>query len=408
MPVPPNYWTLIAQIVFFASVALVAFIYVGYPALMFILSRLYQQPVRRAPILPRVSMIIAARNEEESIGEKLANAVSLDYPKHKFEIIVASDASTDRTDEIVRSFAEQGVMLHRQEERQGKTRAQYRAVSVSTGEVLVFSDATTVYEPDVIHKLVRNFADPSVGCVAGQLVYVDGKASAVGAGCRSYWNYEKLLKFWESSFNSLIGVSGCLYAVRRSCQAKLASDMIDDFVIATEIHLQGLRTVYEPEAISKEDTNHRSKDEMRMRVRVIEQTMRALYRYREVLNLRKHGQFAFQLICHKVFRYLVPFFLLTALLANWAALGAGGFYRLTFIAQLIVYVTAFAGWLGDRTGARLGPAAIPYYFMLVNVATVMAFVKFLRGETHVVWEPVREARQQPVKPQSESFSEARL
>jgi cellulose synthase/poly-beta-1,6-N-acetylglucosamine synthase-like glycosyltransferase len=407
MPVFTNYGTLIAEVIFLTAIALTGYIYVGYPALVFLLSRLYRQTTRRITILPRVSIVIAARNEEESLGEKLENMLSFDYPADKLEIIVASDASTDRTDEIVRGFARRGVILHRQEERQGKTRAQHRAVSISTGEILVFTDATTICEPDAIQKLVRNFADPGVGCVAGQLIYVDSKTSPVGAGCRSYWNYEKLLKQWESSLNSLIGVSGCLYAVRRSCHAKLAFDMIDDFVIATEIHLQGLRTVYEPEAISKEDTNHRSRDEWKMRVRVIVQTMRALYRYRETLNPRKHGLFAFQLFCHKVLRYFVPVFLFIALVANWFALGGGFIFKGAFIAQALVYLAAMAGWMGDRLGIKLGPVALPYYFTLVNFATVIAFLKFMKGEAHAVWEPVRDQRQQPVKAQSESFSEAR-
>ncbi len=405
MLVPPHYWTLTAQALFLTAIALIGFVYVGYPILMFLLSRFYRQPVRRAAILPRVSLIIAAHNEENDIAAKLENALSLDYPSGRFEIIVASDSSTDRTDEIVRSFEARGVILHRQNERHGKTRVQHRAVSVSTGEILIFSDATTIYEPDVIQKIVRNFADPSVGCVAGQLVYVDGKSSAVGAGCRSYWSYEKLLKLWESSFNSLIGVSGCLYAVRRSCHAKLATDMIDDFVIATEIHLQGLRTVYEPEAISKEDTCHRTRDELRMRVRVIEQTMSALYRYREVLNLRKHGQFAFQLLCHKVLRYAVPPFLAISFVTNYFAWEGDNIFKYIFIAQAAALIVALAGWVGDRIGARLGPIRLPYYFALVNVATVAAFIKFLRGDAYVVWEPVRETRQQPASAQSEPLSE---
>jgi cellulose synthase/poly-beta-1,6-N-acetylglucosamine synthase-like glycosyltransferase len=392
MSVPPISWTLVAQIVFLLSVLSIGFIYAGYPALMFLLSRVFRQPVRRASILPRVSMIIAARNEESSIADKLENALSLDYPKDRFELIVASDASTDRTDEIIREFADRGVILHRQELRQGKTRAQHRAVSVSSGEILLFSDATTMYEPDVIHKIVRNFADPTVGCVGGQLVYVDNKSSSIGKGCRSYWNYEKLLKRWESDFGSLIGVSGCLYAVRRCCQAKLASDMIDDFAIATEIQRQGLRTVYEPEAISKEDTNHRANDEWRMRVRVIEQTISALHRYREVLNPRKHGQFAFQIICHKVFRYLVPALLLVALVSNWFAWDGDNAFKYIFLGQMAAYFVAFAGWVGARFGVKMGLVAIPYYFALVNIAIVVAFIKFLRGQSHVVWEPVRNSR----------------
>lgn len=400
---------LIALSVFVASLVLVAFAYLGYPLVMFLISRVFRQPVRRAAITPRVSMIIAARNEEANIAGKLENALSLNYPPDRFEIIVASDASFDGTDEIVKSFADRGVILHRQEVRQGKTRAQHRAVGVSSGEILIFSDATTHYQQDVIHMLVRNFADPKVGCVAGQLIYVDGKASAVGQGCRSYWNYEKLLKSWESQTGSLIGVSGCLYAVRRSCQSKLDGDMIDDFVIATEIHMQGLRTVYEPEAISMEDTNHRTRDEMRMRVRVIEQTIRALIRYQEVLNPFKHGLYAFQMIGHKILRYSIPLLLLTALVANYFAWEVHRVFTITLGLQLAAYAAALVGFLGDRLGIRMGPLAIPYYFMLVNVATVLGFKKFLLGESHVTWEPVRESRPLPqqVGAQAEPLSEAR-
>jgi cellulose synthase/poly-beta-1,6-N-acetylglucosamine synthase-like glycosyltransferase len=388
---------LIAQILFFFAAAAIFYIYLGYPILIFILSRLFPHPVRQTRFTPRVSMIIAAHNEENDIGRKLDNALSLDYPQDKLEIIVASDCSTDGTDRIVNSYRHHhDVILHRQNERHGKTRAQCRAVSVSTGEILVFSDATTMYEPDALQKIVQSFGDSTVGCVAGQLVYIDGKSSVVGKGCRSYWGYEKLLKHSESRLGSLIGVSGCLYAVRRSCHARLASDMIDDFVIATEIHLQGLRTVYEPEAIAKEDTNHRTRDEFRMRVRVIEQTMSAIYRYRDILNPLKHGMFAFQMFSHKILRYTVPAWLVLALVANWFAQEAGSFYQYVFIMQLWVYAAALTGWIAEKAKISLGPLAIPYYFVLVNVAIVFGFVKYMRGQSHVVWEPVREARSQAI------------
>jgi cellulose synthase/poly-beta-1,6-N-acetylglucosamine synthase-like glycosyltransferase len=382
----------IAQVVFIASVTVIAFIYAGYPALMFLLGFLFRRPVRRADISPRVSLIIAAYNEERDLKAKLENALALDYPHDRLEIIVASDCSSDRTDEIARSFSDRGVILYRQPERFGKTVAQNRAVRISSGEILVFSDATTIYEPDVLRKLVRNFADPEVGCVAGQLVYVDGKASAVGKGCRSYWGYEKFLKRCESQVGSLIGVSGCLYAVRRSCHARLANDMIDDFVIATEIHLQDLRTVYEPQAIACEDTNHRTKDEFRMRVRVIKQTMSALHRYREVLNPARHGMFAVQLIAHKLLRYGVWVPLIAAFIANGLAWDSAEWCRLAFFGQVALYSVAVIGWVAERLKIKIGPLAIPYYFVLVNAASLMAFLKALYGEAYVVWEPIREAR----------------
>src|SRR5262249_41961252 len=224
--------SMIAQVVFIAAMAMMAFIYAGYPALMFAISLMLRRPVRRDDITPRVSVIIAAYNEERDIVAKLKNTLALDYPRDRIEIIVASDCSTDQTDDIVRGFAAQGVILRQQPERYGKTVAQNRAVKISSGEILIFSDATTICESGAIRKIVRNFADPEVGCVAGQLIYADSPESAVGAGCRSYWSYEKFLKRCESRLGSLIGVSGCLYAVRRICHARLAGNMIDDFAIA--------------------------------------------------------------------------------------------------------------------------------------------------------------------------------
>jgi cellulose synthase/poly-beta-1,6-N-acetylglucosamine synthase-like glycosyltransferase len=381
---------LIAQAVFIFTIAVMALIYVGYPALMLALRFVFRRPVRRADITPTVSVIIAAYNEERDIEAKLKNTLALDYPRNRMEIIVASDCSTDRTDEIVRGFSNQGVILSRQPDRFGKTGAQRGAVNVSSGAILVFSDATTMYEPDAVRKIVRSFADPEVGCVAGQLIYVDRAVSAVGKGCRSYWGYEKFLKRCESQVGSLVGVSGCLYAVRRICHARLANDMIDDFVIPTEIHLQGLRTVYEPEAIAMEDTNHRSKDEFRMRVRVIKQTMSALRRYSETLNPFRHKMFAIQMIAHKLLRYTAPFLLISALVSSLIASGSVEWLRLAFLGQSALYGVAVIGWIGERLKIRLGPLAIPYYFALVNAASLVAFFKALFGKSYVVWETNRD------------------
>lgn len=380
---------MIVQAIFLLAVAMIGLIYLGYPLLIFFLSRLFAYPVRQADITPTVSFIIAAYNEEKDLAKKIENTLALDYPREKLEVIVASDCSTDRTDEIVRGYTGLGVYLHRQPERRGKTVAQNRAVQISTGEILVFSDATTMYGSDALRHIVRNFADPTVGCVAGQLIYVDRKATAIGRGCRSYWGYEKFLKSCESQLLSLIGVSGCLYSVRRSCHAKLASDMIDDFVIATEIHLQGLRTIYEPEAVSSEDTNNRARDEFRMRVRVMEQTMSALDRYRRVLNPFKHGMFAIQMICHKVLRYTLPIWLVITFSASAWLMHDSDFFKLAFLLQVLFYLFGFAGYLGEKLKLRHGLLSMPYYFALVNIASLVAFLKYARGEKHVVWDPIR-------------------
>jgi cellulose synthase/poly-beta-1,6-N-acetylglucosamine synthase-like glycosyltransferase len=334
-------------------------------------------------------VIIAAYNEERAIATKLEQTLALDYPAELLEVIVASDCSSDRTDEIVRSFASRGVVLCRQAERLGKTAAQNAAARMAKGEVLLFSDATTVYATDVVREIVRPFADSTVGCATGHVVYVDPAATDVGRGAKSYWGYEQFLKNCESRFGSLIGVHGCLYAVRADAFRELAHDMSSDFVIASEIHLQGLRSVYVPKAVSYEDTNVRGRDEFRSRVRMIEQTMSALYRYRAVLDPLRHGLYAFEMVSHKICRYLVPACLFGAFVSSAALATTSAFYGLAFAAQVVFYTASIAGSLFERAGMKLGPLAIPYYFVLSNGASVPAFVKFVRGQKHVVWEPLR-------------------
>ncbi len=403
---------MVAEIVFLTAIALIIYSYIGYPIVLFVLSSLFSRQTRRADITPRVSLIITARNEEKDIRAKLENALDMDYPEELYEIIVASDCSTDRTDDIVRSFADRGVILYREDRHYGKTITQNHAVKHSTGEILVFSDATTIYEKHALRAIVRQFADPQVGCVAGQLIYIDPNSTTVGKGCSSYWNYEKLIKHFESRLGSLIGVSGCLYAVRRSCQVRLRDDMIDDFVIASEIRGMGLRTVYEPEAMAFEDTNKGYRDEFKMRVRIVKQTLNAIWRYRSLMKGHEDGSYAFQMISHKVMRYLVPFFLLAVLISNcflvepndllalferrWDWPTADTFWpqllTLSLVGQVLFYLAAAFGYVLNRLGIkRLGPLALPVYFVLVNLAVLFAMVKSVGGENYVVWEPNRDA-----------------
>lgn len=387
-----------SYILFGVSFLLIIYSYVGYPILLSLLSYLFPRPTRSADITPRISLIITARNEEKCIRAKLVNSLSLDYPREKLEIIVASDASTDRTDQIVQSFSDLGVILHREDRHYGKTITQSRAVKKSTGEILIFSDATTHYDHHALRAIVRQFADPEVGCVAGQLVYLTPNATAVGKGCSSYWNYEKIVKHFESQLGSLIGVSGCLYAVRRSCHARLSDDMIDDFVIASEIRMQGLRTVYERTAIAFEETNQEHRDEFMMRVRIIKQTLGALSRYRSLFSWRHNLSYSFQMISHKIMRYLVPFFLITVFASNLVLVGEHPIFEFTFMAQLALYSMALAGWELNNLGfRRLGPLAFPYYFLLVNTAVLIAILKSIMGERYVIWEPIREAEKQKIE-----------
>jgi cellulose synthase/poly-beta-1,6-N-acetylglucosamine synthase-like glycosyltransferase len=270
------------------------------------------------------------------------------------------------------------------------------AVELAGGEIILFSDATTLYRPDVLRVMLPCFADASVGCVAGRLVYVDPAETATGAGAKSYWGYETFIKEHESRACSLIGVSGCLYAVRRSAYVPMYHEACSDFLIATKVFEQGLRTIYEPLAVCTEETNRRPDRELRMRVRVIAQTYTDLWRHRSLMNPLRGGFYAVELFSHKVMRYAVPLFLAVVLASSLALARGSWFYALAALAQVGFYAAALAGWLVERLGLRVRLLALPQYFVLANLAAVLAFFKFLRGERYARWEPIREPQAQAV------------
>lgn len=384
--------TLFTVCMFWLGVVALLYTYAGYPLLVFLVSTFRSRKVTRAANEPSVSVIITAYNEERDLRAKLENTLALDYPSSKLDVIVSSDCSTDGTEQITREFASRGVRLHRQTERLGKTAAQNAAVEIARGDVILFSDATTLYESDVLRVMMPDFADPSVGCVAGRLVYVDPADSAVGHGARSYWSYETFLKTHESRACSLIGASGCLYAVRRNAYVPMYHDACSDFLIATKMVEQGLRTVFEPAAVCTEETNRRAGKELRMRVRVITQTFTDLWRHRSMMNPRRSGFYAVQLFSHKVLRYFVPVFLLAMFCASAVLALHSRFYAAALIAQLLFYALAAGGWVLERAvGHRMLLLALPQYFLLANVASVIAWYKFLSGERYARWEPVRDS-----------------
>ncbi len=378
-----------AELVFWVSAAALFYTYAGYPLLLIVMSSLRPRRVRRADSTPSVTVIITAYNEERALAAKLEDTLALDYPPGSLEVIVASDCSSDRTDEIARDFGARGVRFHRQPERLGKTAAQNAAVERASSEIIVFSDATTFYQRDVLRIMMPNFADPTVGCVTGRVIYTDSAKSSVGQGTRSYWSYEFFLKKHESSVCSLIGVCGCLYAVRRSAYVPLYHEACSDFVIATRMVEQGLRAVYEPAAVCTEETNVQANKELNTRVRIMTQTFADLWRNRVMLNPLTSGFYAVELLSHKVMRYLVPLFLI-AILAASAVLATGSTVQVVALAlQIAFYTTAALAGLLERAGLHSRLLAIPQYFVLGNLASLIAFYQFMRGERYTCWEPIR-------------------
>jgi cellulose synthase/poly-beta-1,6-N-acetylglucosamine synthase-like glycosyltransferase len=378
------------QIVFWACIIVMGYVYVGYPLVVYLVSRIWARPVKLGEIEPSVTILITAYNEEKAIRDKIENTLAIEYPAEKLEILVASDGSTDGTDDIVREYEERGVKLVRKEGRVGKTATQNHAVEQASGEIVLFSDATTAYQPDVFRKLLPSFADESVGCVAGRLVYVDDESTNVGKGAQSYWGYETFIKLAESRACSLIGASGCLYAVRKSAYEPLYPEACSDFLICTSIFRRGLRSVFAPEAVCTEETNRDARHELSMRVRVISQTFTDLWRNRDMMNPFKSGFFAVELVSHKLLRYAVPFVLFAAYIASIFLAAQSVIYVLILAMQTGFYLSALLGWMIERSGRKSSLLAMPLYFTLANLASVLAFYKFLKGETYARWEPIRE------------------
>jgi len=376
------------EVLLWGSIAVLAYIYAGYPLVVLTLGRLFPRRVLQGPALPTVTAIVAAYNEGQHIASKLHNILTLDYPPDRLDVIVASDASSDETDRIVGEFSATNVHLLRVDGRQGKTACQNAAAAAAKGEVLLFTDATTALDDKSLRAIVRNFQDSQVGCVAGRLVYVTQGDDATGRGGTSYWGYETALRMAESALGSLIGVSGCLYAVRRSAYRPISPELISDFVIAMDMREQGLRTVLEPAAVCIEETLDRADRELSMRIRVGLRSLSALATRRRFLNPLHYGLFAWQLWSHKLLRYLSPLFVLLALVTN-IALALQGRHELLMALQAAALGAGMIGFLPGRLFRHSRLMAQPYYFLLTNVASAISLVRFLRGERVVTWTPLR-------------------
>jgi len=372
---------------FWLSFLLLCYIYLGYPLVVCVLGLLHKRSPRLREDVPRVSILIAAFNEADVIAATLDNKLQLDYPAEKLDIIVISDASDDGTDEIVQKFADRNVRLLRQEPRAGKTSALNLAIKQATGDILVFSDANSIYDAQALHHLVANFSDPSVGYVTGKMVYVDPDGSMVGDGCSAYMRYENFLRRAETRIGSVVGVDGGIDAVRKGLYRPMRADQLPDFVLPLSVVEQGYRVVYEPQAILREATLTDLADEYRMRVRVSLRALWALWDMRQLLGFKHNPLFSWQLWSHKVLRYLCFVFLLMVLIANTLLLQRGGFFMIFFFLQGLCYGAAILmPWLKTR-GYQHSLLNFCRYFLLLNLASAHAFLKFISGKKQVLWTP---------------------
>ena len=382
------------QALFWLAGAVVGWTYAGFPALVVLRARLRPRPHERRDITPSVSIIIAAHDEAASIGDRVDNLLALDYPADRLEIVIASDGSTDGTPAAAARREDPRVQVL-DLSRVGKATALNSAVAASKGSILVFSDANTAFARDAVRVLVRSFADDEVGGVAGNQVYHSngvhpGDATAAGVGERRYWDMDRLVKVAESRGGNVISATGAIYALRRELFRPVPDGVTDDFVTSTQVVRQRRRLVFEPDAVAVEPVAGAGSREYGRKVRIMTRGLRGVATARELLDPRRSGFYAVQLLTHKILRRLVVVPLLVVAAVTPSLWNEGAIYRVAAVGQAAVYGLGVAGLaLRDRPAGRRPWFALPAFFCLVNVASLHAVLNLLTGRRIDRWQPVR-------------------
>ena len=326
---------------FWGSIIGILYAYFGYPLSLYLIGIFRGRKVTKKPVEPIVTLIITAFNEEKRIEEKIMNTLQLDYPRENLEIIVASDGSSDATNEIVQRYECRGVKLLDFDKRRGKEFAQKDAVSNAKGEVLVFTDVATRLKRDGLREIVQNFADPGIGCVSSEDRLMRSDGQPVGEGL--YVRYEMLLRRLESKAHSLVGLSGSFFAARKEVCRDFSANMQSDFKTLLNSIQLGLRGVSDADAMGYYTNVNDQKKELNRKVRTVIRGLTVFFQHLELLNPFRYGVFAYQFFCHKLLRWLVPLFLITAMFSNMVlSFGSGVIFLSLFVRSCFIALPWFS------------------------------------------------------------------
>lgn len=383
------------KILFWAAFFIVFYTYLGYGVLIWLLNRVKRRfskacaATGAALFEPAVALVIAAFNEEDYIEDKIANTLNLDYPANKLAVYFITDGSTDKTPLIIQK--QPRFRLLHQPERNGKAAAMNRAMQFVTEPYVVFCDANTALNRECIREMVKFYADPAVGAVAGEKkIYqpVNSKAAAAGEGL--YWKYESFLKKQDAEFYSVVGAAGELFSLQTALYQPVEEGvLIEDFVLSMRIAQSGYLVKYAPGAYALEAGSASIKDEQKRKIRISAGGFQAMYMLRSLLNIFKYGRLSFQYISHRVLRWSVtPLCLVLLLPLNVAlsVLRAGHLYDLILLMQLFFYFSGLLGWFYANRNIKVKALYVPYYFLFMNISVFWGFKRYLKGQQSVLWE----------------------
>jgi cellulose synthase/poly-beta-1,6-N-acetylglucosamine synthase-like glycosyltransferase len=360
---------------------LILWAYIGYPSLLYFLSKLHKERnYRRNDTLPKISIIIAAYNEEKVISRRIENCLNLDYPKNKLEVIIGSDGSTDRTAEIANGFTKKTVKVLDFPEQRGRSSVHNDCVKEAEGEILFFTDANTLYREDCVKKMAQAYATSEVGCVGGRLVFDSPLPKGIGGGRKTYWRFEYGLREWQDRLGVLTKVSGANMSMRKELYKSFPETIDIDQAAGFLAVLQGYQVMHEPGSIAFEQLPTKLSQEFKDRMRFTIQSLTGLWHYRHLLNPVRYPWHSLNLISYRLIRYVIPFLLLGAFISNGLVLQTSFLYCITFSLQSLFYLLALIGFLLEHIGKSFPLFSWPFAFCFFNLGILIGDIQFLCGK----------------------------
>ena len=388
------------KIVFWVFLFIIFYTYIGYGIVFYILVRIKRMRSKAATFAsvqgyePEVTLFVAAYNEKDYVDEKVANSLSLEYPREKVKQVWITDGSNDGTPDLLRKYVDQGIEVYHEDARGGKIGAMNRGMAFVNTPIVIFSDGNTSLGKESIRRIVNLFADPKVGCVSGEKrIYQKDKDAAAGTE-GIYWKYESTLKKWDAELYSVVGAAGELFAIRTELFQHVEKDtLLDDMIISLRVAMKGYTIQYDPEAYAIETSSANVKEELKRKARISAGGFQSIVRLLPLLNIFKYGWLSFQFISHRVLRWtLAPFGLLLILILNAIITFNEGFFNFNnlftffFWGQILFYTAALLGWFLENKQIKIKVLFVPYYFFIMNLSVYIGLNRYLKGNQSVKWE----------------------